>query len=362
VNAPLALTDLMPSIAANLDPAIAPGRLSFPPASHYVLVLVDGLGWSNLFDEASEAPVMRAMASQMLSVALPSTTAASLTSLTTGVAPSAHGVVGFSFRTRPGFVMNTMAWDDAQSAPEDVQPVPTLFQRLALPSAAIVPAIFTGSGMTRAYLRGAELVTVANESDWAARTAQVADVVPAHALTLVYERSLDHIAHLKGWGSRHWRRGLAAIDAFIGAIQQVLPPGTCLLVTGDHGMVDVPKTHRVFIEQEPALANGVDLIGGEARLRHLYTGDPAGVAARYQAWLGGRGQALLRGDALTLFGETAPSAVVRERIGDVVVAMNGDWALLTLTRPGEAGLMGMHGSWTPLERTVPLLVYVKGES
>jgi len=354
------LTDLMPSIAAKLDPGNPAGRLVIPEALRYVIVLVDGLGWSNLYDPSSDAPVMKAMASQMLTVWLPSTTAASLTSLTTGVAPSVHGIVGFSFRTRPGFVMSTMAWDDAQSAPEDVQPVKTWFEKLPMPTTALVPGVFVGSGMTKAYLRGADLVVVPNERNFAARAGQAGEI-PTQ-VTLVYERSLDHIAHLAGWTSTRWRRGLSAVDSFIGALQQVVPAGTCLLVTGDHGMVDVPRSHRAFIEDEPLLASGVDLIGGEARLRHIYTGDPVAVAARYQKWLGGRGVAMPKADALRWFGEDAPGPAVSKRIGDVVVAMSQDWALLTKTRPGETGLVGMHGSWTPLERTVPLLSFMKGES
>ena len=48
---------------------------------------------------------------------------------------------------------------------------------------------------------------------------------------------------------------------------------------------------------------------------------------------------------------------VAERIGDVVVAMREDWAVMTTTFPGEFGLVGMHGSLTPAEMQVPLFVF-----
>lgn len=350
---------MLPSVASYLSPGMADDTLGITPGDRYVLVLVDGLGWANLYDPSSAAPALRAMTAKRLTVGVPSTTAASLTSLSTGVTPARHGIVGFSFRTRPGVVLNTMLWDDPQSVPEDVQPVPTWFQRLDAPSAAVVPDSFIGSGLTRAYLRGADVIGVANESDWCARVRQVAEVTAHYPLTFVYERSLDHTAHLKGWRTPAWRKQLAAIDGFVAALGDALPPGTRLLVTGDHGMVDVPKTHRVFIEDEPALNEGVDLVGGEGRLRHLYTNDAAAVARRYREWLGHRGEVRMRGEALGWFGDEAPSPEVLSRIGDVVVAMRDDWALLTTTRPREASMIGLHGSLTPAERGVPLL---RGES
>ena len=349
----------MPSLIACLSPGMASGRLEIGAAERYVLVLVDGLGWANLYDESSRAPVLASLEAQQLTAPVPSTTATSLTSLTTGVDPVCHGVVGFSFRTRPGVVLNTMAWDDPLSPPETVQAEPTWFEKGGVRCAAVVPDIFVGSGLSRAYLRGATLVGVSKEKDFAARVRQVVEVATEYPLTFVYERSLDHVAHLRGWQSSSWRRTLADVDGFIGALLGSLPPGTGVLVTGDHGMVDVPKTHRVFIEDTPVLDTGVGLIGGEARLRQLYTNEPEAVAARWSEWLGSRGQVRLRADALEWFGETVPSQAVLERIGDVVVALNQDWAVLTWLRPGEAGLIGMHGSLSHTERVVPLL---KGES
>jgi hypothetical protein len=222
-------------------------------------------------------------------------------------------------------------------------------------SAAVAPAGFAGSGLTRAVLRGADFVGVPAERDWTARVSQVVETARSHPLTYVYERGLDHQGHLRGWQSPSWRHQLAGIDTFLGRMLDALPADTAVLVTGDHGMVDVPRAHRLFIEDEPVLAQGVDLIGGEARLRHLYTEEPDAVAHRWSARLGTHAEVRTRSAALPWFGSEPPTDEVARRIGDVVVAMLDDWAMLTLTRAGEASLVGMHGSITPRERGVPLL-------
>jgi len=352
-----ALTNVVPSIAAHLG-GEGDDVLGLPDARRYVLVLVDGLGAANLYDAESVAPVLGGLDAATVEVGLPSTTATSLTSLTTGVPAGTHGMVGFSFRTRPGVIMHTMAWDDPQSPPLAVQATPTWFERLDVPCAAIAPAGFARSGMTQACLRGADFVGVDNENDWDARAGQAARVASAHALTYVYERGLDHAAHLRGWRSAKWRGLLHRFDGFVAALLAALPPDTAVIVTADHGMVDVPKTHRLTVEDEPALAAGVTLVGGEGRFRHVYTDEPGEVARRWQGHLGARADVRLRQDALEWFGDEAPSPAVADRLGDVVAAMLGDWAVLTIQRPGEASLIGMHGSLTSDERVVPLLTEV----
>ncbi len=59
-----------------------------------------------------------------------------------------------------------------------------------------------------------------------------------------------------------------------------------LLVTGDHGMIDVPAQTRIVLDDEPGLLEGVDLIAGEARFRQVYTGRPGAVARRFAEFLG----------------------------------------------------------------------------
>ncbi|MCL2653122.1 MAG: alkaline phosphatase family protein [Propionibacteriaceae bacterium] len=323
-----------------------------------VLLLIDGLGSFNLDDDPSLAPTMASLPRTDLMTGLPSTTSASITCLLTGVDTAQHGLVGFAFRTRPGFAMNTMLWDDPSFIPETAQPVPTWFERLGaqgIPTAVVVPSVFANSGLTRAILRGADFVGIEHENDWEEQTALVADAVKTHPLTYVYARSLDHAGHARGWRSSAWRRQLRRIDGFVGQLLETLPTGTTLTITGDHGMVDVAPTHKVLIDDEPELAQDIDLVAGEARFRYLYTTEPEAVATRWAKWWGGRADVFTREQALPLFGATPPTPDVATRFGDVVVALHDDWVALTSSRPREAQMIGMHGSLTDQERLVPLL-------
>ena len=135
-----------------------------------------------------------------------------------------------------------------------------------------------------------------------------------------------------------------------------LPPGAVMTVTGDHGMVDVPRDRQVVAENESDLMADVSLIAGEGRFRQLYSPRPDAVARRWADRFGGAAWVLTRDEAIEQGWFGPVGSQTRARFGDVLVAMSGEDAVMTLTQPKELALLGMHGSLTPAEMRVPLLV------
>lgn len=112
------------------------------------------------------------------------------------------------------------------------------------------------------------------------------------------------------------------------------------------------------MEDVPDLGAELTLLAGEGRLRQLYARPDrvAAVASRWRDVLGERAWVLTRAEAIDAgwFGQV--DGRMADRIGDVLVAMRDDGAVMTRTQPREFGLVGMHGSLTELETRVPLLV------
>lgn len=361
------LADLVPAVAASLGVEGWTDTLGLPPADRWVVLLVDGLGALNLDAAADFAPYLASLrnepASTTVTSAAPSTTATSISSLGTGLPPGQHGIVGYSFRNPVGGgLLNALAWEDGLSA-FDVQPRLTAFERLAKEGVAVTsvsPARFEGSGLTECALRGARFQPVEDEEDHGARVGWTVDAAASgpRALVYLYERSLDHTGHGMGWQTDHWREALTSIDTLAGTLRSRLPAGTRLLVTGDHGMVDVPQKHWVIAEDVPGLLDQVTLLAGEGRFRQLYA-DPRhvrAVAARWRAALGERAWVVTRAEAVASGWFGTVDRRMAERIGDVLVVMREDWAVMTRSQPKEFGLVGMHGSLTELEMRVPVLV------
>ncbi|HVE30095.1 MAG TPA: alkaline phosphatase family protein, partial [Mycobacteriales bacterium] len=164
-----ALSDLTPGVLEALGVPGGSSVLGLPEARHVVLLLVDGLGLHLLRRFAADAPFLSTLPGQRITAGFPSTTATSLASIGTGLPPGGHGVVGLAFEVGDGVAINTLGWATQGAGrprvlrkrfvPEDVQPMPTTFERLAAHGVAVrvtVPGAFLGSGLTRAVLRGGE--------------------------------------------------------------------------------------------------------------------------------------------------------------------------------------------------------------
>lgn len=362
------LADVVPSLLTALrstpdtDP---PPVFALPPVRAAALLLIDGLGRELLTAYAADAPVLSAMADAgPLTVGFPSTTPISLTSLGTGLVPGAHGTLGLRFRVE-GHLLDALGWSEGRSdlreklAPERVQAEPTLFERAAASGVEVVsvsPMEFRRSGLTRSGLRGGEYRGIAAAGDLAVEMLSALDG-PGPRLVYGYHPDLDKLGHLYGPGSPAWRWQLRLLDHLVTMMIEQLPHGTLLAVTGDHGMVEVTRRHDV--DHDERLSDGVALIGGDPRARHVYTrpGAAADVLAAWRAVLGGDATVCSGDEAVERGWFGAVEDRMRDRIGDVVTAMHGGAVvILPEAEPFLSTFPGQHGSLTSAEQLVPLLV------
>ncbi|MGH3348254.1 MAG: alkaline phosphatase family protein [Nocardioides sp.] len=360
------LADVVPAVAAALGHPLQPlgeppAGLTLPPAPAYVVFLVDGLGSELLHRYAHAAPFLSSLvAGEPATAGVPSTTATSLTSLGTGLLPGAHGMVGFTSRV-PGTdtLLNALLWD-RDVDPVVWQPHPTAFARLVALGVMVTSVnkrAFRSSGLTVASQRGADYVGADRVGERIAAT--VAASTPRPSLTYVYDGDLDWTGHRFGVASSQWLQQLAMVDAEAEQMREALPVHARLLVVADHGMVDSPPGSRVEVDDHDELRDGLVLLGGEARFRHLYVaaGAAADVAAAWRATLGTRAEVLLRDEAIARGWFGPVDAGVRPRLGDVVVACTGDFAVMSTSAfPYESTLVGLHGSLTPAEMLIPVVV------
>lgn len=361
------LGDVVPAVARALgvDASVAgaaPTQLVLPGAAAYVVFLIDGLGSELLRRYGHVAPFLSSLVegSAVGTAGVPSTTATSLTSFGTGLVPGAHGLIGFTARI-PGTdrLINHLTWDK-QVDPLDWQPHPTAFARLTAAGvhvSVVNKREFGGSGLTVAAHRGATYIGADRVGERIAAMVDAATYAPS--LTYVYDSDLDWTGHKFGVASTQWLQQLAMVDAEAEQMRDALPHSVRLLVVADHGMVDSEVLSRVDVDEVLDLRDGVALLGGEARFRHLYcsSGSVDDVLATWREVLGDKALVLTRDDAVARgwFGEVSPG--VLPRVGDVMVACRGDAAIVsTADFPYEKSLVGMHGSLTPAEMLIPILV------
>jgi predicted AlkP superfamily pyrophosphatase or phosphodiesterase len=363
------LADVLPSALAALGVPGEPNPLALEPAECVVVLLVDGLGWQLLREHAEHAPFLSALAGRPLTAGFPTTTAVSITSLGTGAAPGQHGITGYHTRADGiGEPVNWLTWRSARSGidltdeqpPERVQPVATAFERAerAGVRATVVSApAFRASGLTRAALRGGQYLRAFTAADTATSVAETART--RRGLIYCYIADLDLIGHVHGCRSEAWRVQLELIDAGARLLADRLPGYARLLVTADHGMLDVPESAKVDYDNEPLLREGVEMLAGEARVRYLHVapGEVEAVRGRWEDRLGDR-MAILSRDSAIARGWYGPvvSDAARGRIGDLVAVSVSDAAVVRRKAESRnASLVGQHGALTEAELLVPLL-------
>ncbi|HTM85453.1 MAG TPA: alkaline phosphatase family protein, partial [Mycobacterium sp.] len=288
------ICDILPSAAALLGAPDGVDTLGLTDqtgaARRVVVLLVDGMGTELLPVMAPEAPTLAAVLAgqlgclQRLECTFPSTTPTSLVSLGTGVLPGQHGVLGFTLNV-PGTdrVLVHIFWSD-DPPPTRWQPVPTWFTRLnraGIGARAVLPEPFIGSGLTTAAYGGAIFRGTSPQADYA--TELLDEIGAGPGLIFGYTNVLDTAAHLYGIGSPQWLTAAGQVEALLMRLVGELPGETVLLVTADHGGLNVPDDARIDLDADPALRAGVRVVAGEPRVRYLHT-EPGATADVLAAW------------------------------------------------------------------------------
>jgi hypothetical protein len=367
------LAELLPAVLSSLGLSDFAGPLAIEPVAKACLLLVDGLGWELLRDHPDAAPFLNAAAGEPLTTGFPATTAASISSVATGMAPGEHGLVGYTMAL-PGYerAFNTLTWSlyglgprvdlRGEVVPEAFQPQATLAERAAAAGLRIDhvgPAYHQGSGLTRAVGRG-ERFHPADSLD-ALRQAVLGALEAPRAMIYAYHPRLDAAGHVNGVRSQAWRDELIAVDNAVRTLAEQLPEKTVLVVTGDHGMVDLQPDERIDLADRLDLAVGVRLLAGEGRARYVTAvpGAEADVLATWRAIIGDRMWVWSREEAIAtgIFGPRVTDKA-RERIGDVIAAAHGRVGIFQRdVDPAQARFDGHHGSLTSAEQLVPFVLY-----
>jgi predicted AlkP superfamily pyrophosphatase or phosphodiesterase len=319
-----------------------------------VVLLLDGLGWDQLQEHRDLMPTVASMVGGPIHTVAPTTTATALTSITTGLTPAEHGLIGYRIVVG-GEVMNVLRWSVGDQAvrrshpPREVQPFePFLGQTVPVVSVAELQT----SAFSEAHLRGSDPVGWRAASSIAVQ-ARV-EVEAGARFVYCYYGGIDKIAHERGFGP-YYEAELRAADRLVGDVLEALPSGTALLVTADHGQVHVGD--RLVVPSSELLAS-VTLQSGEGRFRWLHTAKGAiedlAAAARdefgHLAWVVTKEQTL---DERWFGPAMAPA--VRSRLGDVALVAREPVSFHDPADSGPFPLVCRHGSLTSAEVNVPLV-------
>ncbi len=344
------LTGVVPALLGRSDASWLPSCVQ--GASSVVLFVLDGFGWSTFERHRAQLPAMSGMEGGAITTVVPSTTSAALPSITTGVPPAEHGLLGYRLRV-DGDILNVLRWrlQDGRPGPTPsaLAPITPFF---GMPVPIVTRQEFCDSGFSEAFMRGGRFW------GWRTTSGLIGDVrrlvQGGERFVFAYYDGIDYTAHRYGLEDFYFSAELITADRLIGDLLNALPSEAAVVVTSDHGQVHLDGQ----LPLDP-VAQLVTTYAGEARFRSLFavagaSADLVAAAAEHfgpHAWVFSREQLIDEG----WLGPKAPEKGVASRLGDVILAARDSGGFADPTYRGEATLRSGHGSLTADEMLVPLL-------
>lgn len=373
------LVNLMSSLRAALaaPPTDYPEAKLLPaaelsPARRIVLLLIDGLGYDFLLRQSPDAVLRRHLRGRLDSV-FPTTTAAAITTLTTGVAPQQHAITGWflwlrelgmvtsilPFRSRAGHV-------DLAQAGLSAQPyigAPPLFAELQRTAAVLSPARIVDSAYSRASAGPVRRIGYQDLDDLFLRLTALVKAADGPEFIYAYWPEFDSLAHVKGVSGVDAQRHFEMLDRACGEfLERIAGSDTCVLITADHGFIDTGAEHYVHLAEHPDLAACLRLpLCGEPRAAYCYVRpDRANAFERYVAEvLPGYCDCVPSAELIErgFFGLGTAHPELQARIGDYVLLMK-DRHVIKDYLAGERPFFfaGVHSGLSEAELRVPLAV------
>ena len=346
--------------------ADASAKLIENPELTICVVLVDGLGVSNLQRARREAPfLLEVFASDesdnSVETTFPSTTATAISSFTSGKPAAETGVVGYSTR-HPKNELKTVAINWRNIEPF-LPPKDSYFSQLTdagVENTMVAIDKFQGSGFSNAFIRpNFGFISDFVEDD----PSQLVKLLKKPGLVFCYWDALDKVGHKEGADSPYWFDTLARLDSRLSFLRSRLKSNTEFILTADHGMITANFNNRTDLANYSQLHQEVSLLAGEARVSFLYLKDP-----KKTQWFKRQLSDLLLDKAAVLskddlldsglyLGKFSDYALAQ--LPEIFVISAADHSLVdSLTQPRHAlAQRGLHGSLTSAELLVPKLAF-----
>ncbi|KKC44637.1 MULTISPECIES: alkaline phosphatase family protein [Acinetobacter] len=369
-----ALANIMNAIAHNFDLPYNSYGVNLPQSKHYVLCLIDGLAYQSFLEHKTSTSFLSTCNKvSSLRSGFPSTTASCLTSLATGLDAIEHGIVGAAFQHNERY-FSSLRWcyltSNESKHKENIIPSITIpygiwdcLKEHNINVNAIIPIDISTSVFTSKVFSAAKIY---GYKDFSEVTSIVEEVVKREerSFTYIYFGNLDLIGHIFGVDSQKWKDEYLYLDSCIKKIHRSLIEKSTLLVTADHGMVNMNKNNMIDFNAIPALTEQTNLICGDIRARHIYLKPAFRDNILIDNWnehLGNNFLILKKEEAIKtgLFGVNR-NEENEGRIGDLIVISKGQYGLIdssSIFDQYQSSWIGHHGANSEKEQLIPLLIW-----
>jgi hypothetical protein len=339
---------------------------------HLIFVLLDGLGMNIIRRLPGDSFLCRSLKRE-INAPCPSTTACALTCVATAAYPNRHCVTGwFSYLPDRDLSIVNLPFVERFSGesllhrdirPENLFPISSIYPRMSHDPATFTPSFITSTPYNiyaRGGTTGIGYHTITEAVDMIAERIREAE---SPTYTHLYLPEIDSMCHKRGVDHPEIVPLVMQIDAELGRLAESLDGRARIVVSADHGLVDVPRSQQTLLMQgDPLLALLKAPPTGDARLPifHVREGKAAAFVEQFHARFE-QGMILLetkRAEEMQFFGPGPMSPTARARFGDYIgIAYRP--ATIAFHPPGKPVgelYLAVHAGMSPQEMEVPVCV------
>ncbi|MBN1947973.1 MAG: alkaline phosphatase family protein [Bradymonadales bacterium] len=355
----------------DLDPVARRLLSVIQPEQKVVLIIADGVGMAAFDDLPQGAFLRQHLVLELLSL-FPASTTAVMVSLATARWPGQHAAATWWMHLADrNLDVVTLPFTQRDTdiplgrlgvRPEELFCHPSVWPDARQPFTAIMPTPLVATPFSRYSFGPHPQRAYTNLTEMVSQAEQAVRSSPAPAFFYIYLPQYDEAVHRNGTTSRQAKVVLEQIDGAVGQLASRLSGTARLVVTADHGMMDIPPELWIApTVADPLVAHLACPPSGEPRLTifHVKEGRQAVFAQEFRQRFGEHFCLLSveELEQLELLGPGPLAPETRPRLGDLVaIPLDRAGFLLRNDDSTPIPIIGMHGGLTSREMRVPLVV------
>lgn len=365
------------------------GGVETSGVENVVLLLCDGFGyreWKRQSGRGFVGALSERGSVTPITTVFPSTTAAALTTVSTGLTPQEHGLPEwYVYMDEVGAVILTLPFTRVgergrdmllgEMNPRALFDGQTIFQKLT--KAGVNCTSLTSRGLAYTSFSsishlGSEVVPYSAASDLTVSLRRMVERARGRNLFYAYWSYVDSIEHAYGPNTDEAEVEASVIshafqEGFLSKLDKDAAKRTLILVTADHGQISVDGGETRYLNRFTKLTRSYERSSmgarvppwGSARDTYLRVADDKvdDMKEYLQKKLDGVASVLTTEEGIRegLFGINQPTRKFRRRVGNLMILPHGTQTVWYRYRKGDAlELRGHHGGLTEDEMTIPL--------
>lgn len=359
--------------------------------SKVVFFLVDGFGYNLFKKTAANFPFFKKINDQKfykkITTIFPSTTAAGITTVQSGITPREHGLFKWHvYFDELDLILQPLPYQPVPTEfhtpiilPKDTKMLfsaTTLYESLGdggVPSYYFIPKQFRDNVFTKAVSKGATLVPYISIIDLFIELRKLLEQTKGNVFCYVYWGSIDGQEHMYGPWSEQTESEIKLFDSmiqeeFINKLDKTTLNETALMLTADHGQTQIDAYEMVYLNDYPQItqhfmksSNGLPILPtGNPRdtFLHIKKEKLDETVATLQQLFGDFADIIKLDEATIdqLFGREKEHTKFSSRLGNVLILPKGKkciWYRYLPTQKVE--YHGHHGGLTEDEMYIPFI-------